>query len=539
MLTFLKVKDFAIINEMEVDFEDGFNVITGETGAGKSIIINALSTFLYQKVSPEVLKTSAKQAEITAHFLEGGKEYILKRVILASGRSRAYLNGEPITLTRMEEIASTLIHIYGQNEYRDLLEKERYIKMVDNILKIDRQREILKEKVKELRELEGNFKIMIKEAGTKEKEIAFLEFQIDEIEKAGLKEGEEDLLKERLKLLKEAEKIKVILKEVETYLYENDISIYNSIYLCLSLLKPYRQIQLLNSILERLESLSYEVDDIYRDIKERSKTIFYDPDELKKVEERLSKIFTIKEKYGKTLEDIDRYYKNAKARLKYLLDLSENIEEMEKKIAVLNRDLKELADFLSNKRKQGVLEIEKMVMEEIKMLAMKNTIFRIEIKDKGFIDEDGKDDLEFLISPNPGEALKPLRRIASGGELSRIMLAIKRVMGDKEDKTLIFDEIDTGIGGMVAEMVGQRLKMLSKSHQIICITHLPQIAVYGDSHFLVEKQQMKDYTMTGIKRLEERERIKEIARMIGGLEITDKTIQRAEEMLLHVKKGCY
>jgi len=539
MLTFLKVKDFAIIDEMEVDFEDGFNVITGETGAGKSIIINALSTFLYQKVSPEVLKTSAKQAEITAHFLEGGKEYILKRVILASGRSRAYLNGEPITLTRMEEIASTLIHIYGQNEYRDLLEKERYIKMVDNILKIDRQREILKEKVKELRELEGNFKIMIKEAGTKEKEIAFLEFQIDEIEKAGLKEGEEDLLKERLKLLKEAEKIKVILKEVETYLYENDISIYNSIYLCLSLLKPYRQIQLLNSILERLESLSYEVDDIYRDIKERSKTIFYDPDELKKVEERLSKIFTIKEKYGKTLEDIDRYYKNAKARLKYLLDLSENIEEMEKKIAVLNRDLKELADFLSNKRKQGVLEIEKMVMEEIKMLAMENTIFRIEIKDKGFIDEDGKDDLEFLISPNPGESLKPLRRIASGGELSRIMLAIKRVMGDKEDKTLIFDEIDTGIGGMVAEMVGQRLKMLSKSHQIICITHLPQIAVYGDSHFLVEKQQMKDYTMTGIKRLEERERIKEIARMIGGLEITDKTIQRAEEMLLHVKKGCY
>ncbi|HOP85733.1 MAG TPA: DNA repair protein RecN [Syntrophorhabdaceae bacterium] len=539
MLTFLKVKDFAIIDEMEVDFENGFNVITGETGAGKSIIINALSTFLNQKVSPEVLKTSAKQAEITAHFLEGGKEYILKRVILASGRSRAYLNGEPITLTRMEEIANSLIHIYGQNEYRDLLEKEQYIKMVDNILKIDGQREILKEKVKELRELEGNLKIMIKEAGTKEKEIAFLEFQIDEIEKANLKEGEEDSLKERLRLLKEAEKIKSILKEVETYLYENDTSTHNSIYLCLSLLKPYRQIQLLNSILERLESLSYEVDDLYRDIKERSKTVFDDPDELKKVEERLSKIYTIKEKYGKTLQDIDEYYKNAKVRLKYLLDLSENIKEMEKKIAVLDRELKELADFLSNKRKQGVLDIEKMVMEELKMLAMENTVFHIEIKDKGFIDEDGKDDIEFLISPNPGEALKPLRKIASGGELSRIMLAIKRVMGNKEDKTLIFDEIDTGIGGMVAEMVGLRLKMLSKTHQVICITHLPQIAVYGDNHFLVEKQQMKDYTMTDIKRLEERERIKEIARMIGGLEITDKTIQRAEEMLSNVKKGNY
>ncbi|HOJ43152.1 MAG TPA: DNA repair protein RecN [Syntrophorhabdaceae bacterium] len=537
MLNFLKVKDFAIIDEMEVDFEDGFNVITGETGAGKSIIINALSTLLSQRVSPEVLKTSAKQAEITAHFLEGEREYILKRVILASGRSRAYLNGEPITLSKMEEIASTLIHIYGQNEYRDLLEKERYIKMVDNILKIDVHREALREKVMKLRELDSNLKIMLKEAGTKDKEMAFLEFQIDEIEKACLKGHEEEQLKERLKLLKEGERIKSILKEVEEYLYENDTSTYSSISSCLSLLKPYRQIQVLNDITERLESLSYEVDDIYREIKERSKTVYDDPDELKKVEDRLSKIFSLKEKYGKTIEDIDRYYKNAKERLRYLLELSENIKEKEKKIAELNRDLNELAEFLSNKRKEGVFEIEKMVMEELKMLAMENTVFHIEIKDKGFIDEDGKDDVEFLISPNPGEALKPLRKIASGGELSRIMLAIKRVMGDKEDKTLIFDEIDTGIGGMVAEMVGLRLKMLSKNHQVICITHLPQIAVYGDCHFLVEKQQMKDYTMTGIKRLEENERIKEIARMLGGLEITDKTIQKAEEMLLNVKKS--
>ncbi|MCX7965031.1 MAG: DNA repair protein RecN [Syntrophorhabdaceae bacterium] len=539
MLTFLKVKGFAIIDEMEVDFDEGFNVITGETGAGKSIIINALTTFLNQKVSPEVLKTSAKQAEIVAHFLEGEKEFILKRVILGSGRSRAFLNGEPIPLNRMEEIAQNLLHVYGQNEYRNLLEKEHYIRMVDGILKLDRQREVLREKVKELRELESNLKTMLGEAGTKEKEIGFLEFQVDEIENACLKEGEEEELKERLKILKEGERIKSTLQEVAENLYEGDASAHNCIYFCLSILKQFRHIQLISNFIEKIESISYEIDDLYREIKERSKTIISEPDELKRVEDRLSKIFSLKEKYGKTIEDINRYYKNARARLEYLLKLTENIKETEKKLSEINRELQILADVLSDNRKKGALKIESMVMEELKMLAMEKTQFKIEIKDRGYIEEDGRDDIDFLISPNPGEALKPLRKIASGGELSRIMLAVKRVMGDTWNKTMIFDEIDTGIGGMVAEMVGLRLKMLSENHQIICITHLPQIAVYGNNHFLVEKHQMKDYTITSIKRLDETERIKEIARMLGGLEITEKTIKMAEEMLKNAKKGIH
>lgn len=539
MLTFLKVKDFAIIDEMEVDFEDGFNVITGETGAGKSLIINALSTFLNQKVSPEALKTSAKQAEIIAHFFDGEREYILKKVILASGRSKAYLNGEPITLNRMEEIANGLIHIYGQNESRELLEKEHYIKMVDHILNLHTQRDLLGKKVTELKELDNRLKTMLKEAGTKDKEISFLEFQLDEIERACLKEKEEDELRERLKVLKDAERIKNTLNEISENLYENDNSIYNSINFCLNLLKSYGHIDFLNRITERIEALSYEVDDLYMEIKEKSRFINDEPDELKKIEERLSRIFFLKEKYGKTVEDIKTYEKNARERLKYLKDLSDGIEQMEKKVAVLKNEVKELAHILSQKRKEGAKNIEKEVMKELKMLAMERTEFRIDIKDKGNIDETGQDDIEFMISTNPGEALKPLRKIASGGELSRIMLAIKRVMGEADKKTLIFDEVDTGIGGMVADMVGQRLKMLSADHQVICITHLPQIAVYGDCHFLVEKEQMKDYTITKIMRLSDEQRIKEVSRMLGGIEITEKTIQRAEEMILNAKKGIH
>ncbi|HOJ71542.1 MAG TPA: DNA repair protein RecN [Syntrophorhabdaceae bacterium] len=537
MLAYLRVKGFAIIDEIEVDFDEGFNVITGETGAGKSILINALSTFLNQKISPDILKTSAKQAEIVAHFLENGEEYILKRIIHASGRSRAYLNAEPVTLNRMEELGNNFLHIYGQNEYRDLLEKDRYINLIDRIAGLDEKRSSLSDKVRQLRELENRLRTMKKEAEGRANEIAFLEFQVNEIEGADLKDGEEDALKERLKVLKDAERIKTILNEIGEQLYEREGSIHDILKSSVSTLKGFSHIDFLNRIRQRIDSISYEIEDVFRDIKEEEKGLAHDPDESKKIEDRLSRIFTIKDKYGKSLDEIKRYEEHARHRLLYLKELTDNIEVAQKNMDSLRKEVDDLADTISRERKNIAPEIERLVVDELKMLAMEKTEFSIEIKDKGVVEEDGRDEVDFLISTNPGEALKPLRRIASGGELSRIMLAIKKVMGGDEEKTLIFDEVDTGIGGMVADMVGQRLKSLSATHQIICITHLPQIAVYGDSHFLVEKKQMKDYTITDIKRLTDSERINEVARMLGGVEITEKTIQRSEEMLTNAKKG--
>lgn len=539
MLTFLRVRGFAIIDEIEVDFEDGFNVITGETGAGKSIIINALSTLINQRISTDVLKTSARQAEIVAHFLYGEREYILRRVIHASGRSRAYLNDEPITLGRMEELGNSLLHIYGQNEYRDLLEKDRYINLIDNIVGLEDKRITLAGMVRQLRELETGLKTMMKDAEQRSKEIYFLEFQIDEIDSANLKEKEEEELRQRLKTLKDAERIRIALQEIGELFYEREESIHGMIRSSVNAIKMFSHIDFLKRIRERIESISYDLEDVLREIRDGEKSLAHDPDELNKIEERLSRLFAIKEKYGKTLEDVMQYREGAKKRLLYLTGLEENIEIMEKKINALRNEVEDLAELLSNMRKQKAPEIARLVMDELKLLAMENTEFVIDIKDRGTIEEDGRDDVDFLLSTNPGEALKPLRRVASGGELSRIMLAIKKVMGGDEERALIFDEVDTGIGGMVADMVGQRLKSLSRTHQIICITHLPQIAVYGDCHFLVEKKQMKDYTITDIKRLTDSERINEIARMLAGLGITEKTIRISEEMLSNAKKGVY
>lgn len=539
MLTFLRVRGFAIIDEIEVDFEDGFNVITGETGAGKSIIINALSTLINQKISPDVLKTSARQAEIVAHFLYGEREYILRRVIHASGRSRAYLNDEPITLGRMEELGNSLSHIYGQNEYRDLLEKDRYINLIDNIAGLEEKRITLAGMVRELRELETGLKTMMKDAEQRSKEIYFLEFQIDEIDSANMKEKEEEELRQRLKTLKDAERIKIALQEIRELFYEREESIHGMIRSSVNVIKMFSHIDFLKRIRERIESISYDLEDVLREIRDGEKSLVHDPDELNKIEERLSRLFAIKEKYGKTLEDVRQYREGAEKRLSYLKGLEENIEIMEKRINSLRNEVEDLAGLLSNMRKQKAPEIARLVMDELKLLAMENTEFVIDIKDRGTIEEEGRDDVDFLLSTNPGEALKPLRRVASGGELSRIMLAIKKVMGGDEERALIFDEVDTGIGGMVADMVGQRLKSLSRTHQIICITHLPQIAVYGDCHFLVEKKQTKDYTITDIKRLTDSERINEIARMLAGMGITEKTIRISEEMLSNAKKGIY
>lgn len=539
MFTFLKVTGFAIIDELEVEFEDGFNVITGETGAGKSIIINALSTLISAKASSEMVRSNVSHAEVTGHFFKGDREYILKRVINASGRSRALLNDNPITLNKLEELGDMLINIYGQNEFQHLLDKASYISMLDNIMSLDGERKALGEKVREVKGISGVLETKKREIEGRDKEIALLEFQVEEIEKENLREGEEGEIKERLKVLKDAEKIRNILASTAEGMYEGDNAVHGMLKSFVTLLKPLSNIETIGKLRAKIESMSFVAEDVLTEIKEMEKTLDDDQDELKRLEDRLSRLYTMKDKYGKTYEDIREYEERAKKRFAYLKSLSDDIEGLEKKEASLDKEIRQLADRLSMTRKEGIGRIEKAIIDELGFLSMKGMLFRIEITDKGIIEEDGKDDIELLISTNPGEQLKPLRKIASGGELSRIMLAIKRIIGGEEERTLIFDEIDAGIGGKVADMVGKRLKDLSGKHQVICITHLPQIAVYGDHHFLVEKVQDKHSTRTEIKKLSASERANEVARMLGGMTITEKTILRAEEMLHNAEKSGY
>jgi DNA repair protein RecN (Recombination protein N) len=447
------------------------------------------------------------------------------------------LNESPVTLTRLEELGDTLINIYGQNEFQHLLDKANYISMLDNLLSLEGQQKTLAEKVREMKNVSGLLETKKREVEGRDKEIALLEFQVEEIEKANLREGEEAEIKERLKVLKDAEKIRSVLSSIADGMYEGDDAVHGMLKGFAFTLKPFSSIEAMESLKARIESLCFAVEDALSEVKGVEKTLNDDPDELARLEERLSRLYTLKDKYGKTYEDIKEYAKRGEKRLEYLKALSDDIGELEKNKVALEGWVRQQADKLSVARREGVRSIEKAVVDELRFLSMKGMLFKIEITDKGVIEEDGRDDVELLISTNPGEDLKPLRKVASGGELSRIMLAIKRIIGGEEERTLIFDEIDAGIGGKVADMVGKRLKDLSKKNQVICITHLPQIAVYGDHHYLVEKVLEKKSTRTKIKELTAGERTREVARMLGGAAITEKTILRAEEMLGNDQKS--
>jgi len=521
MLTFLKVKGFAIIDELQIEFGEGLNVITGETGAGKSIIINALSTLMRAKVSTDIVRTNAENAEILGHFFYKDQEFILKRIVSANGRSRSFLNDDPITGAKLAELGDTLINIYGQNEFQYLLDKENYIGILDSLLSLDSERLTLADKVQALRRCESELSAKKREAEGREKEAALLDFQIDEIERIDLQEGEEERVKERLKILRDAEKIQTSLSEISQGLYEGEESVHMAMKKFESLLRPFHGIDTIQRLIERIDAVSYDMEDIFLQIRELEKGLFYDPNELQKLDERLQSIYEIKSKYGKSYDEIIKFAASAQERLTCLKTLTTDIGDLEKQKAFLTEEVRQLAQHLSKKRKEGTKPVENAIVDELGFLSMKGMQFNISIAEKGIIDENGMDDIDFLISTNPGEPLKPLRRIASGGELSRIMLAVKRVIGGDEEKTLIFDEVDAGIGGRVADLVGRRLQDLSGKHQVICITHLPQIATYADRHFLVEKIVRKGTTRTSVKQVDDSERIQELARMLGGATITE------------------
>jgi DNA repair protein RecN (Recombination protein N) len=539
MLAFLKVKNFAIIDELEIEFKEGLNVITGETGAGKSIIINAVSALINAKIPTDVVRCDADKAEIIGHYCRENDEYILKRIIGDQGKSRAFINDQPVTRKKLESIGGELTSIYGQGESQDLLKKEHYPVILDALLSLEKERKLLSERVRDLKEVVTVLNKKRNEVQGRENEITLLEFQIAEIEAENVQENEEETIKQRLAILKDAEKIRSALDSVGKGLYEDDGSAHTILKTTVAALKPLNKVEAVEKLRQRIEALVFEVEDIAGEIKKDEKIFVYDPDQLEAMEDRLHRIRRLHEKYGKTYREIKEYEQWARNSLLYLSTLSSNLEELEQRRITLDSELTERAEHLSTERRKGAKQIEEAVAKELGLLSMKGVSFKIVISDKEHIDEDGKDDIEFLLSANPGELLRPLRKVASGGELSRVMLAIKRIVGGTGGMTMIFDEIDAGIGGKVAEMVGKRLRELAQNSQVICITHLPQIAVFGDHHFLVEKYQEEASTRTAVRKLAWDERIVEIARMLGGVKITEKAMDQAEEMLENAQKSTY
>jgi DNA repair protein RecN (Recombination protein N) len=537
MLAFLRVKNFAIIDELEIEFKEGLNVITGETGAGKSIIINALSALVNARIPTDIVRCNADKAEIIGHYYRQDDEYILKRVIGDQGKSRAFINEQPVTRKRLEDLGGELTSIYGQGESQDLLRREHYPLVLDGLLSLERDRKLLSEKVRDLKEVMTVLNKKRNEVQGREKEISLLQFQITEIEQENVQEDEEETIKERLAIIKDAEKIRTILSGVSKGLYEDDGSAHAILKTTVAVLKPLSKIETIEKLRLRIEALFFELEEILEEIKKHEKLFIYDPEQLETMEDRLYRIRRLQEKYGKTHKEIKEYEQWARSSLLYLSTLSSNLEELEKRRIILENEVTERAEHISTERKKGAKQIEEEVAKELELLSMKGVNFKIVISDKVSIDEDGKDEIDFLLSANPGEPLRALRKVASGGELSRVMLAIKRIVGGTGGMTMIFDEIDAGIGGKVAEIVGRRLRELARNSQVICITHLPQIAAFGEHHFLVEKYQEEGSTRTAVRKLAWDERIVEIARMLGGVKITEKAVDQAQEMLENAQES--
>lgn len=564
MLQELRIQNLAIIDKLEIDFSNGLNVMTGETGAGKSIIVDALELVLGGRASAELIRTNADEAVVEAGFdIEGNNKIadlissfgiendesrvIIKRIVSRTGKNRIYINNSLTNLSTLSAIGDELVDIHGQHEHQSLLKTDKHIDILDafgsagydkKIYELRRDVEGCYNKLRTLKErlseLENREKNRIKEE-------EFLRYQIREIEEAALNSKEDEELLSKKSVAANAGKLASLSNSAYEGLYEADASVIKELSKILNAVKEISKID--NRVEETVklcESAVFQLEesaDFLRGYKEK---IEFDADEFAKIDDRLDLINRLKKKYGSTIEDILQSLEEAKKRLQAMEKLNEDIGDIKAGIDKEKKDASILSMELSKKREKVAKDIEKKVEAELSDLNMKKTRFVVKMwKESGSDTEDGFsltskgiDKIEFLISANLGEEPKSLSKIASGGELSRIMLALKAILADADSvPTLVFDEVDAGIGGGVAETVGERLKRIAKGHQVFCITHLPQIAGYADNHYFVEKKAEGSRTITKVVKLKEDGRVKELARMLGGKKITETTLKHAEEML--------
>jgi DNA repair protein RecN (Recombination protein N) len=555
MIRSLHIQNLATIEKIDLPLLEGFTILTGETGAGKSIIIDGLRLVLGEKGSPDMIRTGKKETSVEVifpfhqkmkdfkdYFAERDEEMLVQRRVASRGAGKAYVNGILVPNRRLKKMGEKLVDIYGQNDHVFLLNLEYQLDYLDDcanafVLRKDVSRlaQELKTYLKEKKELEEKEK-------EREQRLDFLQFQIKEIETAKLTDGEEKELLSSRNILKNAEKIGSLVKKALDISYNQE----NSISSLLAQLQDtvHGLVDFDKTFKETEESVSQfsigiqEFSDFLIKFMEKQETA---PDKLEEIEERLSQIEKLKRKYGKSIVEILLHHERANLEYEELSTSQEKLSDLEKDIERLFDEYKSRAEELSNLRQKSAHKLEKDVEKEISLLGMKKARFKIKIEtllpssdsmDK--VKESGMNDVEFLISPNPGEELRPLRKIASGGELSRVMLALKTI-GKKTEafKTMIFDEIDSGIGGKTAEFVAQKLRQLSVSHQVVCITHLPQIASFATHHYKINKKIDKDRTFTTVKKLPFEERVTEIARLLAGSRITETTLKNAREMLTH------
>ena len=558
MLVVLNIKNFALIQELSVEFGAGFNILSGETGAGKSILIDTIDYVLGGKFSKDLIRYGEDKTYVEAIFdiendeiytllndlnIEADELLVVSRETTISGKSIIKVNGKTIVLSQLKKIREKLLDIHGQHQNQSLLSKGTHILYLDeynseNISPLLEQFEIFKNRYSEIEdkinELKGN--------EDREKLLDYIKFQIEDIEKAKLKPGEEEDLREQYNILANAEKISSSL--INSYNYLNNNPQGNSVLELLS--KVISELSHSEMHLEKIKDKRVQVEEAYylleestRDIRDIANEIYYDENELAAINERIYEISLYKKKYGDSIDEILKFLEKLKNQYDEFINSEEIILKLKKELSVIEKEMKDIGLKLHEFRCMSAKDLEVRIKEELSYVGLEKAIINIDVNLSEEANSRGYDDVQFLISANPGEPLKPLEKVLSGGELSRIMLALKCVFVDKDKiPTLIFDEIDTGISGAIGKRVGEKMYQVSIKHQVLCITHLPQIAALSDNHYFVSKKVENGKTFTQIRMLNEEDKVCEIAKMIGGDNLSDVAIDNSREMvkLADIKK---
>ena len=553
MLEHLHIRNAALIKESEISFGDGLNILTGETGAGKSMIIDSLQFALGGRAGKDFLRHGEKQAAVEALFSgqsqalvekltengiapEEDGTLLITRTLSETGKSVCRINGSTVTVGMLKEIAEDMIDIYGQHEHQSLLNPAKHIRLLDRFCGagFGEAMEEYKNSWQRLKELEKQLAILIGDESQREQRMDMLWFQKEEIEAAALREGEVEALLERKKRLSSMEKLMRLTGESVTLLYDGDDRVPSA---CDQLGDALAKLQeaaeydaALSPLADALADGYAAVEDCARELKREAERQETDPEELERIEERLQLFYKLKRKYGGSIEAVLDFYKKAVQELDFLSNSSEKAAELSAEKAAEEKRLSALAETLTARRKATAEQVEEQIEAALHDMEMKHARFHIQMDEKADWGADGKDKVEFLISANAGEPLKPLAKIASGGEMSRVMLALKTVLVDADEiGTFIFDEIDTGVSGRTARKVGEKMRFLGGKRQILCITHLPQIAAMADNHFLIEKESDAGETVTCVTALDEEGAVREVARLMN--DVTETTLAAARELL--------
>lgn len=557
MLSLLKIRNIALIDELELEFAAGLNLLTGETGSGKSIIVDSLGALTGERISSDLIKEGTTQAQIEGlftvradallyeTFFESGIELdesdetdlIVRRELAATGKNRIFINNQLVTQTFLRKIGAFLVDIHGQGEQATLFNASTHLEMLDEFANLQDLRDKTSEKFKKLAAVRREIESLHEDEAQKLQLLDILQFQVEEIGKASLQAGEDEQLEEEKRRLNNVEKLSSLSEESYLLLYENEeatITTLEKVVRRIAELSEYES--RFSEYNESLATAQAVLEDLAFAVRDFRNALEFSPERLTEIEDRLAEISRLKRKYGGTIETVLAHFAESSERLK-------NIETAELREAELNKELKaaredylKTARELHDRREKSAKKLEKEIEANLKAVSLEKARFEVrltadETDDKTFTAK-GLDKVEFYFSANPGESVRPIGKVASGGELSRLMLILNTTTKLSESaKTMVFDEIDTGIGGRVAEAVGLKLKELAKTQQVLCVTHQPQVASLADHHFVVRKESVKNRTEVRVRELDASEQIEEIARMLAGEKITETARQHAREML--------